>query len=178
MKKIIVLVMMVLSLLGCNMSNTPSDEVERYLDNFNNLSDEVIMDVDSKVSMEELNNENKEIYKKVLLRQYENMKYEITDESIEKNTAMVKANITVYDYYKINDLSNIYMNEHVSEFNNINGIFDNDKYNSYRLNELLNTNDTTTYEVIFSLKKDSNGNWIMSDPSRETLEKLNGFYVN
>ena len=84
MKKIIVLVMMVLSLLGCNMSNTPSNEVERYLDNFNNLSDEVIMDVDSKVSMEELNNENKEIYKKVLLRQYENMKYEITDESIER----------------------------------------------------------------------------------------------
>ena len=68
--------------------------------------------------------------------------------------------------------------ELVSEFNNINGIFDNDKYNSYRLNELLKTNDTTTYEVIFSLKKDSNGNWIMSDPSRETLEKLNGFYVN
>ena len=178
MKKVIVLLFMVLSLVGCNLSNTPSNEVEKYLDSFNNLTDEVLIDIDNKVSTEELSSENKEIYKKVLLRQYENMKYEIKDESIEKDSAIVKVNITIVNYYRVNDISNTYMNEHVDEFNNINGIFDNDKYNTYRLDNLLKTNDTTTYEVTFNLKKDTNGNWILSNPSREVLEKLNGFYIN
>ena len=178
MKKIIVLFFMIMSLFGCNLSASPKDEVENYLDSFNNLTDSVKIDVDNKISNEDLSSENREVYKKVLYRQYENMKYEIKDESIDGNKAIVKASITVYDYYKVDSLSNTYMNEHTDEFNDVNGLFDSEVYNSYRLGELLKTNDTTTYEVSFSLKKDDNGNWILENPGRETLEKLNGFYIN
>lgn len=178
MKKVMILFMMIMSLFGCNLSNTPKSEVEEYLDSFNNLTDEVLLDVDNSVTQEDLSDENKEIYKKVLLRQYENMKYEIKDESIDGNNAVVKASIVVYDYYKTESSANTYMNEHVSEFNDINGMFDNNIYNSFRLGELLKTSDTTTYEVTFNLKKDSNGNWILENPSEETIKKLNGFYIN
>jgi len=177
MKKIIVL-LVTLILFGCNLSNTPSHEVEKYLDNFINLSDEVKMDIDSKSSYEALNQENKETYKQALIRQYENMKYEIKDESINDNTALVKAYVTVFDYYKTDNLSKEYLNNHIEDFNDVNGLFDNEKYNTYRLGELLKSKDTTTYEVTFNLKKDSNGNWILENPSRETLEKINGFYTN
>ena len=177
MKKIIV-VLITLVLFGCNLSNTPSREVEKYLDNFINLSDEVRMDIDSKASVESLSGENKETYKEALIRQYENMKYEIKDESINNNNAIVKAYVTVFDYFKIDNTSKEYMNNHIEEFNDINGIFDNERYNSYRLGELLKAKDTTTYEVTFNLNKDSNGNWILENPSRETLEKINGFYTN
>ena len=178
MKKIIVLLITIMSLFGCNLSATPSSEVEKYLDNFNNLTESVLIDVDNKVSTENLSGENKEVYKRVLLRQYENMKYDIIDENIEGNSAIVKANITVYDYYKTEDITSTYMMEHTNDFNDSYGMFNNELYNSYRLGELLKTNDTTTYEVTFNLKKDDNGNWIMASPNRETLEKLNGFYMS
>ncbi len=178
MKKIIVLFMMIMSLFGCNLSNTPTNEVEKYLDNFKKLSDDVLLDVDNVVSGEDLNSENKETYKKVLLRQYENMKYDVTSENIDGNNATVKVNVTVFDYYKTSENANTYMNEHVNEFNDVNGIFDNNLFNTYRLGELLKTNDVTTHEITFYLKKDTNGNWVLENPNKETLEKLNGFYVN
>jgi hypothetical protein len=61
------------------------------------------------------------------------MKYEINDESINGNSALVKANVIVYDYYKVDNMTNKYLNEHPNEFNDINGMFDNEIYNSYRL---------------------------------------------
>ncbi len=178
MKKIIVLFMMIMSLFGCNLSNTPTNEVEKYLDNFKKPSDDVLLDVDNVVSGEDLNSENKETYKKVLLRQYENMKYDVVDENIDGNNATVKVNVTVFDYYKTSENANTYMNEHVDEFNDVNGVFDNNLFNTYRLGELLKTNDVTTHEITFYLKKDTNGNWVLENPNKETLEKLNGFYVN
>lgn len=178
MKKIIVLFMMIMSLFGCNLSNTPTNEVEKYLDNFKKPSDDVLLDVDNVVSGEDLNSENKETYKKVLLRQYENMKYDVVDENIDGNNATVKVNVTVFDYYKTSENANTYMNEHVDEFNDVNGVFDNNLFNTYRLGELLKTNDVTTHEITFYLKKDTNGNWVLENPNKETLEKLNGFYAN
>lgn len=178
MKKIIVVFLMIMSLFGCNLSNTPTNEVEKYLDNFKKLSDDVLMDVDNVVSGEDLTNENKETYKKVLLRQYENMKYDVVDENIDGNNATVKVNVTVYDYYKTSESASTYMNEHTDEFNDVNGIFDNNLFNTYRLGELLKTTDVTTHEITFNLKKDTNGNWVLENPNKETLEKLNGFYVN
>ncbi len=178
MKKLMGLFLMIISLFGCSLSNMPSNEVEKYLENLKNLSDAVIIDVDSRVSEEELTKENKEIYKKALLRQYENMKYNIKNESINGNDATVKVQITVYNYYKVNEMSNIYMNEHLNEFNDMNGFFSNDIYNTFRLGELLKATDTISYELVFNLKKDTNGNWVLENPNREMLEKINGLYIN
>ena len=74
MKKVIVLLFMLLLVVGCNLSNTPSSKVEMYLNGLNDLNDDVVMDIETKVSSENLTNENKEIYKKVLRRQYEDLK--------------------------------------------------------------------------------------------------------
>ena len=175
MKKIILIVITIMLLVGCSLSNTPSGRVEEYLNNYNNLSEDVLMDIDVKVMSENLSSDNKEVYKKVLKRGYQNMKYDIKDEIIDGDKATVVVKISVYDLYKVEQESINYMNMNVSEFYNENNIFDNDLYNAYRLGEMLKAKDMVDYEVQFELyKKDDQ--WILENPNIEVIEKLNGFY--
>ena len=127
------------------------------------------------VAGEDLSVDNKEIYKKVLLRQYENMKYEIKDESINGDKAEVKVKVTVFDLYKMERESQNYMNENQNEFNNVNNLFDTNLYNKYRLNKMLETNDRVEYDVKFYLKK-KDDNWTLIEPNRDVLEKIHGIY--
>ena len=174
MKKIIFLFIPFI-LFGCNLYNTPSTLVERYLNNYINLSEEVITDLETKASSEDLSNVNRELYKKVLERQYESLKYEIKDETIDSDKAEVLVNIVVYDLFKAEDESNKYMNENINEFYNSNEEFDNDIYNKYRLNEMLNTTDRIDYDIIFKLKK-VDGSWMLETPNRDVLEKIHGLF--
>ena len=174
MKKIIVFVL-ILVLFSCNFSNTPRDRVEEYLSSYNSLSDAVVLDIDTKVAGEDLSKENKEIYKKVLLRQFENMKYEIKDESISGDKATVLVKITVFDLYRADKESNMYMNENQSEFYNVNNLFDDDLYNEYRLKKMLEASDKIEYEVKFYLNK-KDDKWTLIEPNRDVLEKMHGLY--
>ncbi len=174
MKKIFTF-LLVIVLFGCNLTNTPSNKVSEYLDNFNQLSDDVILDVESKVSSENLSNANKDLYKKVLSRVYQDMKYEIKDESINGDKAIVTVKITVYDLYKSKKDSEVYMNENTNEFYKVDNTFDSNLYDEYRLNKMLNQSETVDYEITFNLNK-KNGEWILDTPDRVMLEKLNGLY--
>ena len=51
-----------------------------------------------------------------MLNQYKNMEYEIKDEIIEDDNAVVEVEITVYDYASALKNSNTYLNEHLDEF--------------------------------------------------------------
>ncbi len=175
MKKVIVLLFMLLLVVGCNLSNTPSSKVEMYLNGLNDLNDDVVMDIETKVSSENLTNENKEIYKKVLRRQYEDLKYEIKEESLNGDEAFVIVKINVYDFHKEEVNSINYMNDNTNEFSDVNGIFDNNLFNTYRLNKLNEIKDRIDYEIKFNLTK-NNGEWVVQNPDKETLEKINGFY--
>ena len=175
MKKVLIVLTILLFLVGCSLSNTPSGRVEEYLSNYNNLSEEVLMDIDAKVMSSNLSNDNKESYKKVLKREYENMRYEIKDEIINGDKASVVVKISVYDLYKIEQESISYMNTNASEFYDGNNIFSNDLYNTYRLGEMLKAKDMVDYEVQFELYK-KNDEWILENPNNEVIEKLNGLY--
>ena len=175
MKKLLVTLLFILSLFGCSLSNTPSGKVEAYLNKYNSLSDEVLADMETKVLNENLSTENRETYKQVLTRAYQNLKYEIKDESIDGNKAEVLVKITVYDLYKADRDSLNYMNEHLEEFNDVNNNFDNDLYNKYRLGEMLKVTDTVDYEIKFNLNK-TDDDWVMQDLDRDSLEKIHGLY--
>ena len=128
MKKLIIILFMIVLLVGCDLTNTPSSRVSEYLDKYNSLSDEVILDIETKVSNESISNKNKDTYKKVLGRVY-------------GDKAIVIAKISVYDLYKADIDSLNYMNENINEFYKTDNTFDNDLYDEYRLNSMLNTND-------------------------------------
>ena len=175
MKKLIIVLIIITVLVGCSMSNTPSGRVEEYLSKFNSVSDEVMIDLETKINHEDLSSENKSLYKEALIRVYKNLKYEIKDESVNGDKAEVKAVITVYDLHKADTLSMNYMNDNVTEFYDSNGLFSNDLYNKYRIEQMIKTNESIQYEVVFNLYKKDN-NWILESPDEDVLAKLNGLY--
>ncbi len=174
MKKTIMILFSVL-LFGCSLTNTPTSSVQRYLNNYISLSDDVLMDLETTISSEDLSNNNREIYKNVLLKQYKDMKYEIKDESIKDNKAEVLVKITVYDLFMTEVESSNYLNNHPDEFNDVNLEFDKDLFNTYRINQMLKTNNRVDYEILFKLNK-VDGEWIILELDRDDLEKLHGLY--
>lgn len=175
MKKIVFVLLSLLMLFGCSLSETPTSVVESYLNKYNNLDDDILTDMDTTVMGEDLSEENTSLYKDVLIRQYRDLKYEILDESIDKDNATVKVRITVYDLFKTNLNTESYMADHLDEFSDVNNLFDNESFTNYKINEMLKTNSTIDLDVTFELNK-RDGNWYLKDPSRTTLEKIHGLY--
>lgn len=175
MKKILVLFVSILILNACNISNTPKSKVESFLNEYNTLSENVIMDIEINAKNENLTEENKSYYMEVLKRQYQALKYEIKDEIVDGNKATVVVKITVYDLYKSINETEKYAKINQEYFNDVNNIFNEEKYETYKIQQMLKTNDKVDYEIEFYLNKKDN-TWELENPDRITLEKIHGFY--
>lgn len=181
MKKIlqIVLVMVLgVALAGCScMQKTAKTRVEEFLDQYRNLSANVLGDLDEVVDNEtNLSEEQKEKYRDVLKKQYSDLKYEIVDEKYDGDTAVVEAKITVYDLYKAQKDASLYLEEHRDEFNDESGTYNSSKFMDYRLEQMNDMNDTVEYTISFNLTKDDSGNWQINELSQDDLEKIHGIY--
>lgn len=178
MKKIIVIVLILITLTGCNkLMNTPTKKVEAMLNNYVTLNKDVLDDLDNTLLSETImTSEQKEHYKKILKRQYQNMSYEIKNETIDGKTAVVEVEIKVYDYYKVNQKSENYFNNNQSEFKMEDGTIDITKYNEYKLNALDKANDRVTYTLNLTLSQD-NGNFVLDDLTDTEISKIHGLYA-
>ena len=146
MKKILSILLIGFVLVGCNMMNTPTKKVEEFLMSYQTLSDDVVSDLELSTEMENLTSTNKVTYMDAMQRNYKNLKYEIVDEQIDGDDATVTAKITVYDLYKAMKESTDYLVDNSSEFE-IDGVYDQDKYREYELDEMLKTNYTVDYTI-------------------------------
>ena len=98
MKKILVMIVSLFMVVGCSCSNDKAaDAVEKYLNDYKGLSDNVLQDIDDLVENESLTDKGKETYKEVLKRQYRDLIYTIENEDYDGDTADVTVKITVYD---------------------------------------------------------------------------------
>ena len=178
MKKIRNLVVLVVSLfllVGCSMGvNNAADAVENYLNNYKSLDNDVVDQIDEIVKEEDLTEEQQETYKKVLKRQYENMEYEITDETYDGDTAKVTAKVTVYDYYKVQQEIADYLKNNRDEFYK-DGVYDENLYLDYKLEKMNKYDERITHTIDFEVVKD-NTMWIVSDLSRNDLDKIHGIF--
>lgn len=175
MKKILVMLISLVMVVGCSCSNDKAaDAVEEYLNEYKGLSNNVLEDIDELVSNENLTDKGSEIYKEVLKRQYRDLIYTIENEDYDGDTAMVTVKITVYDLYKAQKNASIYLNSHQDEFLT-DGEYDNDLYMDYKLEEMRDMNDTISYNIVFNVTK-TDGKWVVEQPSEEVLEKIHGVY--
>ena len=197
MKKIVLVIVLTLSvfiLSACSLGemNSPKDKVKEFLDRYKNQDSEVLSDLDDTISSE-YTGDYKERYKTLMINQYKNMEYKITDEVIDGNTALVTADITVYDYSSAIDNANNYLTEHEDEFkkkssdetskedeeNNDNGIvddiIDNEKFLEYKLGLLEDVSDKKTYTIEFSLTKEDD-KWKLDSLTDSDIEKIHGIY--
>lgn len=175
MKKILGIFVCLLMVVGCSCSNDKAaDAVEKYLNDYKGLSDNVLADIDELVENENLTDKASDTYKEVLKRQYRDLIYTIENEDYDGDTALVTVKITVYDLYKAQKDASEYLSEHPDEFLT-DGEYDNDLYMEYKLEEMRDTNETISYNIVFTITK-SDGNWVVEQPNEETLEKIHGVY--
>ena len=152
-KKIIILLLPILFLLGCeNTINTPTSKVESFLSKYQKLDEDVLKDVDNILDKEKLTKKQKEAYKEILKKQYQNLSYKIKNEEVEKDVSIVETEIEVLDYSSIKE-KNI------------------DK----KLNKMKNIEEKKKYEITFYLNKEK-GIWVIEKLNDDDYLKINGLY--
>lgn len=175
MKKIIVLISTMLLLTGCFYSNTPTKKTEELFKKYQALDDDVLNDLEFISEGISLSTEKeRDTYTKIMKMQYSDIKYEILDEDINGDEAIVKVKINVYDMYKVQKEANEYKLSHSEEFI-VDNKYDEEKFMNYKLNKMLNTSDRIEYTININLTKESD-EWVVETLDKETLEKIHGTY--
>ena len=159
MKKILLMVVATFLLVGC-MDSKASDAVENYLNQYRNLSDNVITDLDELTMDQNLSEDQRGKYTDIMKKQYQDLQYEIVEEEYNGDRATVTAKITVYDLYKVQKDADTYMIDNIEEFYDDNDVYDNDKDLEYKLKQMKDNTKTVSYTVTVNvLKKDNK--WIV-----------------
>ena len=177
MKKIFMIFALLL-VVGCekDMNNTPTKRVEVFLSNYQSLSAEVESKIMADVEeMPNLNDEEKEAYIRLWERHYQGLTYEVKNEEVDGDDAIVTTEIEVYDYSNVISATSEYLVNNPEFFQDEYGNHSFTKYNDYRLEQLNQVNDKVKYTIDFRVKK-INKKWILQELSEEENLKLSGMY--
>ena len=175
-KTILLIFIMVFGISGCSIQkNTAKASIEQYFNNYNELSNDVINDLNVVVEQENLTVSQKELYKQVLKRQYQNLKYNIIDEYYNGNISKVSVNIEVYDLFKAQKQAGEYLKRNIYNFYDAKGNYDNNKYIDYKFNLMNTINDRVQYNLEINLIRERD-TWIIKEITSEDLEKIHGIY--
>ena len=169
---------MLLLLVGCekDLNNTPTKRVEVFLGNYQSLSEEVIAKIDSEVNeMPNLTDEQKTKYVELWKKHYQGLTYEIKDEKIDGDDAIVSTEIEVTDYNGILASTTKYLAENPTLFQDELGNYSFTMFNDYKLDELSKAEDKVKYTIDFRVKK-INKKWILQDLNDEEYLKISGMY--
>lgn len=180
MKKFFMLCSCIFLLTGCSlgskMLNTPTKQVELFLTKYQTLDEEVLKDLNYVVAEEELfNTSQRDTYKELMKKHYQNLVYHIKEESIDGDKATVTTEIEVTDYSKILSEAELYKEQNPSEFLT-DGVFDTTKYTDYRLEKLKDAKEKVTYTIDFTLTKEEK-EWKMDPLTTVQQEKIHGTYL-
>ncbi len=176
MKKLLFVVATIFLLSGCDlgkdMMNSPTKQVENYLDSYQKLDDNVLNDLDTLIEDTEYTIEQKARYREIMKKHYSNLKYEITDEKIDGDRATVDTEIEVNDYSKI-------LSEEIDkdDYKDDKGNYDATKYFDYQLGRLEQATEKVKYNITFSLTKKDN-EWVIDDLDETSKEKIHGIYIH
>ena len=179
MKKILGILGILLLLNGCsfgNIDNTPTKKVEEYLNNYQTLDLKVLDSLDEIVNDKvEFTEEQKSKYRDILKKHYQNLVYKIKEETVNGDKATVEVEIEVNDYTKVLREVDSYRNTYESEFLSNNGVFDEVKFNDYKLKMLENNKDRVKYTLYLTTTKQDD-KWILDDLTATEEEKILGIY--
>ena len=174
MKKLLIFLFLLFMISGCGADNTPKKEVQKLFSNYNNLSSDLLIQLDSVMESENLTEEQIVKYKEVLKRQYEDLKYKINDEIISQDNAVVSTDVEVYNLIKVIDDAEEYLKNNKDKFYNEDKL-DNEKFWDYKLDKMLKTNERINYTIDFSLTK-LDGKWNLDELLEMDRQKIHGLY--
>ena len=172
MKKIMLLILSLL-LIGC--STIPTGEINSYINKYQSLDSDVISELDDFLDNTSLSIEILSLYKEVYLRQYRDLEYEIMDYKCNNNKCIIPIEIEVYDYLSVQKEALNYLASHESEFEDINGNYDVNLYEKYKLSLMSNVKDRVKYKINVNLKKELLS-WHVLPFDNNDLLKIHGIY--
>lgn len=179
MKKIIVpIILSFILFTGCGekLNNTPTKQVEMFFMNYQTLNQKVIDDLNNVLKNDNtMTNDQKEKYKEIMKKHYKNLTYDVKDEVVNGDTAVVTVEIEVYDYSKKKASVDEYVKNHPEEFLDDDNKFSDEKFISYRLSEFENVKDKVKYTLELNLTK-IDDKWELNDISSIDEDKILGIY--
>ena len=160
--KVLLMVMALFLIVGCgNMMNTPTKKVEEFLSKYQTQDKDVLDQLDDVIKEAgTMNDDQKETYRDLMKKQYQNLSYKIKDETEDGDNATVQVEIEVYDYGKA-----------ISEKKEV----DTKKFLDYKIGKMKDVKDKVTYTINFTLSK-VDGNWRLDNISDVDRQKLHGLY--
>lgn len=177
MKKFILVIITLLLVVGCDsVMNNPTKRVETFLNKYQIMDEEVLSQLDDTLNNDNtLNDNQKNEYRDLMKKQYQNLTYTIKEEEVDGNNATVKVEIEVYDFNKAMMEADDYLVENQDEFLDDEGNVDNEKFMDYKIEQMKNTNDKVKYTIEFTLTKEDNS-WKLDDVDEATRQKIHGIY--
>ena len=163
MKKIFLILISLSLLVGCTLGNNPTSQTEELLSNYQMLKKNIPISYKDLTTDLNLKKITKNRYVDIIKKQYKNLSYEIKDEEIDGNKAVVTIQIEVMNYKKS-----------INKYNK--DEYELDKYHELVLSDLEKTKEMITYTLELSLTKDNNNIWIVDDLTAENKAKLLGIY--
>lgn len=148
---------------GCSLGNTPTSKVDELMGKYQRLDTEIKDEIKEVVASNNINESYQDRYIKALEKQYCNLTYEIKNEAIDGNTAIVTTQIEVTDYKKA--LNTIDRDDLTDE-----------EYYEESLTAIEEANEKVTYTIDFTLTKDDAGNWQLDELSEVDKKKIQGTY--
>ena len=168
MKKMLLLLIMSFVFLGCEFNNTPTSKVEELMAKYQGLDIDIEDEIENVLSDEMLTLEQKNDFKKLLREQYKNMNYEVKDERIDGDNAIVTVEIEVLDFKEaITVVDNRYIGREDYTI---------EEYNGDKIEELKKTKEKITYTLEIELVKNSDGEWKVNRLSNIEKKKIQGMY--
>ena len=162
-KRILLLIsIFIFIIVGCELNNNPTSKIEELLGKYQGLDKNIEYNENNLINTKNLSKDIIDEYKEIIKKQYRNLVYEIKEETIDGENAIVTVEIEVLDYKKVldkNDITNITVEEH-----------------KQIIKELKKEKDKITYTIDFTTTKDKNGNWHINPLTEEQKQKLLGNY--
>ena len=163
--KYVVVALAVFLLMGCTMSNTPTSKVEDLFSKYQTLDNDIKSDIEDVLKEQNLTDTQVERYKKLLEDQYRNLTYEIKNEKIDGDHAIVTVQIEVIDYKKS-----------ISDLTYDSTKYTKESYDDAKLDLLEKAKDKVTYTLELGVTKDKNNNWRLDSLSNADIKKIQGMY--
>lgn len=174
--KILLTFILVVTLTGCGMDNTPTKKVEAFFDKYQKLDSNVLNDLDLTIADDtSIDEASRSEYRDFMKKHYQDLEYKIKDEKIDGDKATVTAEVTVRDYSKVMNDANTYKDTNATEFNDEAGNYNAGLFSKYRLGKLKDVTEKKTYTLELTLTK-KDDEWILDELSETDEQKINGLY--
>lgn len=164
LKFLIILGIFFLFLTGCELNNNPTSKVEELLAKYQALDDSVQYNYADLSNDIEISDDLRVAYNDLIKKQFRNFSYDVKDENIYGDYAIVTVEIEVLDYKSVVEKYPI-LGEKME-----------DAIHKEMVDRLENVKDKITYTIDFTVVQNEDDDWKLEQLDSDQMQMLLGIY--